>query len=300
MLRLFPGSAKQGAEDHLNTVRAAASPSSRGGPAGTAALYAVTARLGFRRQFAYPQAALWGLITNFFFGALRIAVLLALFGTRPTGPGTPVAGWTASDAVTYVGLTQIFIGAFSLFGWTDFMRAVHRGEVVTDLLRPTPLLPFWAAQDAGRAAGQFVVRGLPMLVLFVLVWAARLPAQPLLTLFSVVLAWACGFAFRFLVNCAAFWSPDAVGIGRFAWAVQGLGCGFLMPLAFFPAWVGAALAWTPFPAMLNTVVTLWLGQKTGAAAWAALAGQLGWTLGLLALCALALARGLRRLEVAGG
>ena len=279
----------------MNTIRAAASPSPWGGLAGTAALYAATARLGFRRQFAYPQAAAWGLITNFFFGVLRIAVLLALFGTRPQ-----VGGWTAEDAVTYVGLTQIFIGAFSLFGWTDFMRAVHRGEVVTDLLRPTSLLPFWAAQDAGRAAGQFVLRGLPMLALFVLVWEARWPAQPLLTLLSVLLAWACGFAFRFLVNCAAFWSPDAVGIGRFAWAVQGLGCGFLMPLAFFPAWVGSALAWTPFPAMLNTVVTLWLGQKTGAAAWAALAGQLGWTLGLFALCALALARGLRRLEVAGG
>ncbi|WP_221089070.1 ABC transporter permease [Deinococcus aquaedulcis] len=256
------------------------------------------ARLGFRRQFAYPQAALWGLITNTFFGVLRVAVLLALFGTRPQ-----VAGYTAQDAITYTGLTQAFIMALSLFGWTDFMRTVHRGEVAADLLRPLNLLGFWAAQDAGRAAGQFVLRGLPMLLLFEALWGMVWPDGALgwlQTTLSVLLAWACGFLFRFLVNCAAFWSPDAAGFGRFGWAVLGLGCGFLMPLAFFPDWVQAWLSWTPFPAMLNTVVEVWVGVQRGAAAWEALGVQAAWALGMLAVTAFTLHRGLRRLEVAGG
>ncbi|MCD0167174.1 ABC-2 family transporter protein [Deinococcus sp. 12RED42] len=256
------------------------------------------ARLGFRRQFAYPQAALWGLITNSFFGLLRVAVLLALFGTRPQ-----VAGYTPQDAITYTGLTQAFIMAFSLFGWFDFMRAVHRGEVTSDLLRPASLLGFWAAQDAGRALGQFVLRGLPMGLIFWLIWGLNWPPGPLAwvqVILSVLLAWALGFLFRFLVNCAAFWSPDAVGFGRFAWAVLGLGCGFLMPLAFFPEGFRAALAWTPFPGMLNTTLELWVGVTTGGAAWAALGAQLGWTLALLLTCQFTLRAGLRRLEVAGG
>ncbi|MCD0169069.1 ABC-2 family transporter protein [Deinococcus sp. 23YEL01] len=256
------------------------------------------ARLGFRRQFAYPQAALWGLITNAFFGLLRVAVLAALFGTRPQ-----VAGYSLGDAITYTGLTQAFIMAFSLFGWFDFMRAVHRGEVTSDLLRPASLLGFWAAQDAGRALGQFVLRGLPMGLIFGLIWGLNWPPGPLAwaqVILSVLLAWALGFLFRFLVNCAAFWSPDAVGFGRFAWAVLGLGCGFLMPLAFFPEGFRAALAWTPFPGMLNTTLELWVGVTTGGAAWAALGAQLGWTLALLLTCQFTLRAGLRRLEVAGG
>ncbi|WP_230289690.1 ABC-2 family transporter protein [Deinococcus sp. 14RED07] len=256
------------------------------------------ARLGFRRQFAYPQAALWGLITNAFFGLLRVAVLAALFGTRPQ-----VAGYSLGDAITYTGLTQAFIMAFSLFGWFDFMRAVHRGEVTSDLLRPASLLGFWAAQDAGRALGQFVLRGLPMGLIFGLIWGLTWPPGPLAwaqVILSVLLAWALGFLFRFLVNCAAFWSPDAVGFGRFAWAVLGLGCGFLMPLAFFPEGFRAALAWTPFPGMLNTTLELWVGVTTGGAAWAALGAQLGWTLALLLTCQFTLRAGLRRLEVAGG
>lgn len=261
-------------------------------------LYGAVARLGFRRQFAYPQATLWGLITNTFFGLLRLSILVALFGSRPQ-----VAGFTVQDAITYAGIGQALIMALSLFGWYDFMRTIHRGEVATDLLRPHHLLAFWAAQDAGRAAAQLLLRGVPMLLVFALLWGATFPRGPegwLLTTLSVLLAWACGFLFRFLVNCAAFWSPDAVGIGRFAWAVLGLGCGFLMPLAFFPACFQHLLHWTPFPSMLNTTVELWLGQKTGLDGWAGLATQLGWTLVLYALTTFALSRGLKRLEIAGG
>lgn len=258
-------------------------------------LYISLFRLGFWRQFAYLQAAVWGMITNLFFGALRIAVLLALFGSKQQ-----VAGWTVQDAVTFAALTQAFAVALSLFGWYDFMRTIHRGEVATDLLRPLNLLAFWAAQDAGRAVGQLVLRGLPMLLLFALLWDAKMPAHLPLTVLSVLLAWACGFAFRFLVNCAAFWSADAVGIGRFAWAALSLACGFLMPLAFFPDWFRQVLTYTPFPAMMNSTVEIWLGQKTGAAAWELLGWQLFWTLILLAVTAWVLARGLKRLEVAGG
>ncbi|MFD1730024.1 ABC transporter permease [Deinococcus malanensis] len=248
--------------------------------------------------FAYPQAALWGLITNAFFGVLRAAVLLSLFGARPQ-----VAGYTVQDALTYTAMTQLLIAAFSLFGWSELMRTIHRGEVGTELLRPHHFLLFWTAQDAGRAAGQFVLRGVPILLIFALLWPLSWPQGAggwVLTAVSLLLAWACGFAFRFLVNCAAFWTPDAVGVGRFAWAVLGLSCGFLMPLAFFPGWLRDALAWTPFPSMLNTSVELWLGVRSGPDAWTALATQLAWTAALFAAAEVTLRRGLRRLEVAGG
>lgn len=260
--------------------------------------YLSAARLSFRRQFAYPAATFWGLVTNLFFGVLRVAVLLALFGMKPQ-----VAGYTSQDAVTYTGLTQAFLSAFSLFGWYDLMRTVHRGEVATELLRPHSFLGFWLAQDAGRAAAQFLLRGVTILALYALLWGLKLPGGVTgwtFTALSVGLAWACGFAFRFLVNCAAFWSPDAVGIGRFAWALMDLACGFLMPLAFFPAWFQTLLAWTPFPSMMNSTVEVWLGVVQGPEALRVLGVQAGWTLVLLLLARFVLGRGLRRLEVAGG
>lgn len=259
-------------------------------------LWQALTRLGFRQQFAYPAATLWGLLTNTFFGALRVAVLLALFRAGTSAPG----GYSPGRAITYVALTQVLLSAYALFGWTDLMRTIHRGEIASDLLRPLGLLGFWASQDAGRAAAQLLLRGLPMLLIFSYIWGIRWPPQPLLCVLSMLLAWGTGFLFRFLVNCAAFWSPDAVGFGRFAWAVMGLLCGFLMPLALFPDWFQRAAALTPFPAMLNTPIELWLGVRTGAGAWAQLGIQLLWLGVLFVLAQLTLARGLRRLEVAGG
>ncbi|SMB94070.1 ABC-2 type transport system permease protein [Deinococcus hopiensis KR-140] len=275
----------------------AASLKADGRPSGLR-MYASAARLGFRRQFAYPAATFWGLVTNLFFGALRVAILLALFGTRPQ-----VAGYTPEDAIAYTGLTQALLSAFSLFGWYDLMRTVHRGEVTTELLRPASFLGMWLAQDAGRAAGQFLLRGVSMLTLYALMWGLKLPEGLVgwaCTALSLLLAWACGFAFRFLVNCAALWSPDAVGIGRFAWALMGFSCGFLMPLAFFPVEFQSLLAWTPFPAMMNSTVEIWLGVARGGSALRVLALQAVWTAALLLLARLALSRGLRRLEVGGG
>jgi ABC-2 type transport system permease protein len=263
-------------------------------------LWQALTRLGFRQQFAYPAATLWGLLTNTFFGALRVAVLLALFHAGSASGSSSLGSYTPERAITYVALTQVLLSAYSLFGWTDFMRTIHRGEIASDLLRPLGLLGFWASQDAGRAAAQLLLRGLPMLLIFSLIWSISWPPQPLLCVLSAVLAWGVGFLFRFLVNCAAFWSPDAVGFGRFAWAIMGLLCGFLMPLALFPAWFQAAAALTPFPAMLNTPIEIWLGVRTGPAAWQALGEQVVWLLLLYAGAQLALARGLRRLEVAGG
>ena len=62
-------------------------------------------KLSFRRQLTYRAATLAGLSTNFFFGLLRVAVLLALFDTR-----REVEGMTQQDAITYTALTQGIIG----------------------------------------------------------------------------------------------------------------------------------------------------------------------------------------------
>lgn len=262
-----------------------------------ARLFLELARRSFARELTYRAAALAGLLTNLFFGMLRVAVLLALLDARPQ------PGYSALDAITYTGLTQLLLGVLSVFGWFELMRGVHSGEIAGDLLRPLDLFSFWLARDAGRALAQLLMRGLPILALYALLFGFRWPAsgaQWLAVVVSVLLAWLVGFAFRFLVNLAAFWSPDAIGIGRFAFTVLMFACGFLMPLRLFPEWVQTACAWTPFPSMLNTVVEIWLGQRAGAAAWQAIGAQAAWALGLIALSQFVLARGTRRLVVLGG
>jgi ABC-2 type transport system permease protein len=250
----------------------------------------------FRRHLTYRAATVAGLTTNLFFGLLRMSVLLALIGAGANG-------WTARDAVTYVVLTQAVMMFVSIFGWTDLMNAVYRGEIASDLLRPTSLYAFWFAQDVGKAITVLLLRGVTIMLISAVFFPILVPSsltQWSALLVSMTLALCISFSFRFIVNLAAFWSPDARGIGRFAFTLAMFASGFLMPLRFFPDWLQTALHFTPFPHIMNTIIEIYIGRVSGAALLETLLIQAFWAVALYALAQFILARAMTRLVILGG
>ena len=53
---------------------------------------------------------------------------------------------------------------------------------------------------------------------------------------SLALAWMISFAWRFLINLSAFWSPNSIGICRLFYSLSWFMSGFFMPLRFMPDW----------------------------------------------------------------
>lgn len=252
----------------------------------------------FRRTLTYRAAAVAGLVTNFFFGLLRVAVLLALFGDEQVVQGYSVAG-----IITYTALTQALIAFLSLFGWYDLMQSVHSGEVGADLLKPMNYFSFWMAHDAGRALASLLLNGVSFMLIFELVFDMVYPSslvQWTALALSLGLAWLLSFAFRFLVNLAAFWSPNAQGTGRFIFFVAMFCSGFMMPLGLFPDWVLRLCYLTPFPHILNTVVDIYLNRVTGWSLLEALFFQAIWAAVLVLAGQVLLRRGVRRLVILGG
>ena len=254
--------------------------------------------VSLRRHLTYRTATLAGLATNFFFGLLRAAILIALYGAR-----TEVADITLQGAITYAGLTQAMIGFLSLFSWYELMKSVYSGEVGTDLLKPVDYFTFWMAQDSGRAIVNLGLRGLPLLALFALVYDLVYPASLLQWLgvgIALLFAWGVSFSWRFVINLSAFWTPDARGIIGFFIILSLFFSGFLMPLRFFPDWVQHLSTLTPFPLMLNTPVEIYLGVLRGPELIRALLTQLAWVVGLIFAGQLVLRVGIRRLVIQGG
>ncbi len=254
--------------------------------------------LSFRRQMTYRAANLSGLATNAFFGLLRASVLIALFAARDQ-----VAGYTVGDAVTYTGLTQALLSFIAVFGWWDIMRTIRTGQVAADLTRPYDYFWYWWAQDAGRAGAQLLTRGLPIMIIYVLAYRITLPPTPWhwgALVISLLLALLASFGWRFLVSLSAFWTHDAVGVGRLAWTVGQFLSGMMMPIKFLPVWLIAAMRLTPFPSMLNTPAEVYLGQVPLSGLPGALAVQLGWALLLVIVCRAAMAAAMRKLVIQGG
>lgn len=268
----------------------------------TAALrpYLALARMAFQRQFAYRAANLAGLATNAFFGALRAAVLVALFEARG---GAATAGYTVPDAVTYTGLTQAVIAFIALWGWWDIIKSIRSGEVASDLSRPVGYFGYWCAQDLGRGLAQLLLRGLPIMALYALIYPIRWPPSLLHWLVLPVtlgLALLISFAWRFLVSLSAFWTQDAVGLGRAAWSLNIFLSGFVMPIAFLPDWLRPLVLATPFPSIVNTPIEIYLGLLDGPALAGALAAQLAWFAALFLAGQLVLRAGVRQLVIQGG
>jgi len=261
-------------------------------------LFVEVVKRSFRRYLTYRAAAFAGLLTNFIFGLLRVAVLLALYGDRQE-----VAGISVPGIITYAALTQAVIAYLSLFGWYELTDSVHSGEVAADLLKPMHYLGFWLAQDLGRAAVNLLLRGLTIMIAYSLIFDLAHPTSLIqwgALCLSVVLSWLVSFAWRFLINLPAFWTPDARGIGRFGFVMAWFFSGFLMPLRLLPDWTVRLAYWTPFPHMINTVVEVYLGVLEGPELLYALLVQAIWALGLLLLAQMILRVAVRRLVILGG
>lgn len=263
-------------------------------------LYLALFRIAFHRAVAYRAATLAGIFTNFFFGALRAFVFIALYrGTE----AVTVGGYDLPSAITFSALTQAMIAPLAMFGSWEVMRTVRSGDIASDLTRPLDFYGFWLAQDLGRAAWHLIGRGLPILLVYPLFFDFVWPASGLTWLLvgvSMVMAVLISFSWRFLVNIGAFWTVDAYGLGRIAFMSVLLLSGFLIPITYYPDWLRSLLAFLPFTAMVNTPIEVYLGMPSGTPIPRALFVQAFWVVALMWLARAAYARGVARLVVQGG
>jgi ABC-2 type transport system permease protein len=256
------------------------------------------ARRGYSRYAAYPAATVAGLFTNVVFGFLRGYVLLALFQTRGE-----VGGYDAAHTLTYVWLTQGLIMTTYIWGWNEIAQRIRTGDIATDLVRPIHPLRAGLAFDFGRAAYHTLFRAIPPFVVGALFFRLVVPREPLVWLafaVSVVLAIAVSYGYRLLYNLAAFWMVDNRGAMTIATLVATLFSGFLIPVPFFPGWLASIAHATPFPAMLQIPIDIFVGAASGPQILAGLSVQLAWAIVLLVGARIVFAAGVRRLEVQGG
>jgi len=261
-------------------------------------LYWECARRGYQRYAAYPAATWAGLFTNSVFGFMRGSVLLALFRHR-----SEIGAYDASAAMTYVWLTQGLIATVDIWRWKEFAERIRSGDIAVDLARPLDVQVSSLAFDLGRACYHALFRGIPPLLLGAAVFNLTGPSGPLVWLaflLSVALAVCVSFAFRFAYNLSAFWLTDYRGPASLAVLTATLLSGLLVPVGFFPDWMERIAQATPFPAMIQTPIDIFVGKASGAAIGGALAAQAGWLAFLLLAGRALFAAGTRRLVVQGG
>ncbi len=261
-------------------------------------LYLELAQRSFRRYLAYRAASFAGIFTNTVFGVLLCSVYAALY--RGRGGTAAVAGFTLAELITFVWIGQSLLMTIYIWGWWEVAASIQSGDVVADLMKPVDYYAYWLSRDLGRAACHVLTRGVPTFLIGVILYDLVLPGSAVVWLAfagSVSLAVVVSFAWRFLLNVSAFWLTDIRGVGTLATVAVNFLSGLLVPIAFFPPWLGVAADVLPFRGMVMAPVDVLLGHGNPARA---LALQAAWAIALSLLARAVLAQAVRKLVVQGG
>ncbi|MEU6781845.1 ABC-2 family transporter protein [Nonomuraea angiospora] len=262
----------------------------------TIPLYARLVRYGFRKHATYVWGAIAGAFTNSVFGILRAYILIALWQARPG-----LGGYDVTDAVTFCFITQAFIGPMQLFGGgLGIPERIRSGDIALDLVRPAPLQLWTLAEDLGRAAYLFLVRGIPPMLIGAVVFGITVPAGPgqwLAFLAGFAVAVVVSFGWRYLVALSVCWLLDDRGVAVVSMLLTTFFSGMLVPLHLFPGWFGDLVMVLPWAAMVQLPTDLYLGK---APVLETLAFQALWAAILLGLGALATMAVRRKVVIQGG
>ncbi|MGW4206795.1 ABC transporter permease [Lentzea sp. NPDC004789] len=234
--------------------------------------------------------------TNVVFGLLRLSVITAAVKAAHG----EIANYDIAATNTYVWIGQGLLGFVLLWGNNELAERVRSGDVVVDLYRPWHLQGALLAEDIGRAAFALLVRLAPPMVFGMLLFPFQFPENPLrwpLFLLSATIALVISFGVRFLVEASAFWLLDNRGVYGFWNVSSGLLCGLTVPISFFPEWAKNALWASPFPALLQAPIDVFLGHGSVVKL---LLYQAFWAVVVLALGHFMLQRAVRKVVVQGG
>src|SRR5699024_3690917 len=156
---------------------------------------------------------------------------------------------------------------------------VRTGEIAVDLARPMDLQTYWWFRDIGRAAMQFLGRGLPILVLGAIVLRVPPPSDPLVHLAGIIgllLGLGVNYLCRYAMSLISFWTLEVQGYQILYMVGVSLLSGFYVPIHLFPDWLMVVAEASPFPAMYQYPVDLLSGHTVGPEVWGVLGVQLVW------------------------
>ena len=256
----------------------------------------LSARL--RTLLQYRAVALAGIITQLFWGLIRIAIFEAFYRSS-----TDVQPMTYSEVADYIWLGQAMFALIPVTADSDLHTMIRTGTVAYELLRPVDLYNFWYSRSLASRIAPALLRSLPVFGVALLFFSLKPPAS-----YASAAAWSLAIISALLLSSAIstlssillLWTISGEGINRLLTLLVFVFSGTLIPLPLFPEWFQPFLNFLPFRGLVDVPLRLYMGHIPASDAWMMLGHQLIWILLFVALGRCLLAYGTHRLVVQGG
>lgn len=246
----------------------------------------------------YRSAAVAGLLTQGFFGFVRVMIFTAFYAST-TAP-QPMA---LPDVITYLWLSQAFLMMLPWRPDAEVEQLVRSGNVAYELLRPLDLYTLWFARAIALRTAPVLLRCVPFLILaaaFLDMGPPRSLASAAAFCVSMIATALLSGALTTLLSISLLITLSGRGVHMLTISVVNLFSGVIVPLPLLPTWIQPLVAFLPFRGLLDTPFRLYLGHLPPSSVFMAVGHQLAWTVALVLLGRWLLGRIMHRIVVQGG
>lgn len=255
-------------------------------------------RCRFSSLVQYRVAAVAGVVTQLFWGMLKVMILTAFYAAS-----SALQPMTLSQAVTFIWIGQ---GLFLLLPWNidkEIEVQVRSGQVVYELARPVDLYWLWFSRSFALRLIPALMRSVVMYPVAYCFFGMALPMSLstfFLFLLSMSFAVLLASAITTAVMLTLFWTISGEGLLRLLPQITFLFSGLVVPLPLFPEWLQPLMLVQPFRCIIDIPSRIYTGMISPEAALPWIAFQMGWLFLFILLGRWMATRSVRHLVVQGG
>jgi ABC-2 type transport system permease protein len=246
----------------------------------------------------YRGAAFAGVVTQVFWGILRVMIFTAFY--ESTSQAQPMS---LAQTTGYLWLCQAFLILVMMGPDSEIAAMIRTGNVAYDLVRPLDLYNYWLARSFSSRAAPMLLRAGPILLIAALIGQLHAPAswaRAGLFVVSITLGLLLASVMFAAVTISLLWTISGEGAARILPPLVFFLSGLIIPLPLFPNFVQPILRALPFRGLVDVPFRIYLGQLAPTEICAGIAQQLVWIVLLAILGRVLLGRGLHRVVVQGG
>ena len=236
----------------------------------------------FKERFVYRSELLGGLLNSF----IGLVAIWFIWNAIYTSAGvTVLEGVTLPAMITYLSISMV-IRIYS-HSYTEYIMhdEIKHGGIAVIITKPINYILFVLSREIGNNIFNFLVRGVPILLVSFLILNITLTQSLLPFLISFILGFFVNFFIIILVGLWSFWAGTIWGIRYSKNIISELTSGAVIPLFLFPLWFQQIAQLLPFQSIYNIPLSIYIGKIAGFGVITSILTQVFWIvfLGILTL-----------------
>ena len=258
-------------------------------------------KLQLINSLQYKTAAIAGIATQFFFGAVLIFIFDAFY---KSGNANQLISF--KELIPYIWLNQAFFALIYIMDDRDTTELIRTGSVCYELTKPYNLYVFWYIKILVKRYAAILLRFSPVIIISILLPAPYNLTAPIsgiafiLFLISLILGSFIISAMVMLINIFTFYNYSDSGIADIIVLISRLLSGLVIPVVFLPNIIQKATFYLPFRLIGDLPFRIYTGNIMQNEAILSIILQVFWVVILIVIGLKLLKNAIRKIYIQGG